>query len=61
MSAFEDMRYMRNGLNMGESDEIIRVAGAFYRVCFFFVCLFERHVCDVFMCIYIHFIMFLHL
>ncbi|XP_038880113.1 transcription factor IIIB 70 kDa subunit-like isoform X2 [Benincasa hispida] len=30
--AFEDMRYMRNGLNMGESDEIIRVAGAFYRI-----------------------------
>ncbi|KAG7023971.1 Transcription factor IIIB 90 kDa subunit [Cucurbita argyrosperma subsp. argyrosperma] len=30
--AFDDMRYMRNGLNMGESDEIIRVAGAFYRI-----------------------------
>lgn len=34
IAAFDDMRQMKNALNIGESDEIVHVAKRFYGVCF---------------------------
>lgn len=33
IAAFDDMRQMKNALNIGESDEIVHVAKRFYGVC----------------------------